>query len=55
MRLRVGACAPTAACLACCHGAERNARMQDQTLSLKRFGEDLITIQQRVDQEKVVR
>jgi len=29
--------------------------MQDQTISLKRFGEDLISIQQRVDQEKLIK
>ena len=34
---------------------ERNSRMQDQTISLKRFGEDLVTIQQRVDQEKLIK
>jgi len=34
---------------------ERNNRVQEQAISLKRFGEDLISIQQRVEQEKVVR
>ena len=29
--------------------------MQDQTISLKRFGEDLVAIQQRVDQEKLIK
>ena len=29
--------------------------MQDQSISLKRFGEDLISIQQRVDQEKLIK
>ncbi|GAX74372.1 hypothetical protein CEUSTIGMA_g1820.t1 [Chlamydomonas eustigma] len=34
---------------------ERNSRIQEQSISLKRFGEDLLTIQQRVDQEKLVK
>lgn len=34
---------------------ERNSRVQEQAISLKRFGEDLITISQRVDQEKMMR
>lgn len=29
--------------------------MQDQSISLKRFGEDLVSIQQRVDQEKLIK
>ena len=34
---------------------ERNNRMQDQAVSLKRFGEDLVTIQHKVEQEKATR
>ena len=34
---------------------ERNSRMQDQAVSLKRFGEDLVTIQHKVEQEKATR
>jgi hypothetical protein len=35
--------------------AERSVRQQEQTVSIKRFGEDLITLQQRIDAEKLAR
>ncbi len=35
--------------------AERALRQQEQTVSIKRFGEDLITLQQRIDGEKLSR
>lgn len=38
-----------------CVCAERNARVQEQTLSLKRVGEDLVTMAQRMDAEKASR
>ncbi|KAG1677714.1 hypothetical protein FOA52_001026 [Chlamydomonas sp. UWO 241] len=34
---------------------ERNNRVQDQSISLKRFGEDLIGLQSRLDQERLTR
>lgn len=34
---------------------ERTLRVQEQSISLKRFGEDLMTIQQRIDAEKLSR
>lgn len=35
--------------------AERNSRVQEQTLALKRVGEDLVTMAQKMDAEKVAR
>ena len=35
--------------------AERSVRVQEQAVGMKRFGEDLITLQQRIDAEKLAR
>ena len=35
--------------------AERNARVQEQTVSLKRVGEDLVLVSQRLESEKATR
>lgn len=35
--------------------AERNSRVQEQTISMKRVGEDLVLVSQRLEAEKTAR